>query len=128
MPRSTFFIGIGTPIRPVEHTRTLFGLILLERQLQTSATVAAIRFASRIPCFPVQAFAFPEFTTIARARLRAAQVALTFTGAAQTRLVVNIPATAAGTSDTIKPRSRFTPLSDPFPVPSVLIPQCTAAA
>jgi len=28
MPRSTFFIGIDTPIRPVEQTRTSFSEIL----------------------------------------------------------------------------------------------------
>jgi hypothetical protein len=29
IPRSTFFIGIGTPIRPVEQTSTSFAVIFL---------------------------------------------------------------------------------------------------
>jgi hypothetical protein len=71
--------------------------------------------------------AFPELTTIARANFLAAFRALTFTGAAQTWLVVNIPATAAGMSDTINARSSFRPFSEPFPVPMRLMSQNTAA-
>src|ERR1700736_183896 len=79
IPRSTFFIGIGTPIRPVEHTRTWFGF-----NESAFAVIRAIVSASRIPCAPVAAFAFPEFTTIARAKSLAATFRLTLTGAAQT--------------------------------------------
>ena len=43
-------------------------------------------------------------------------------------LVVNIPAIAAGTSETISARSRFCPFSEPLPVPSSLMSQKTAAA
>ena len=75
----------------------------------------------------MQAFAFPELTTIARAAFRAADFALSLTGAAHTRFVVNIPATAAGTSETIIARSGFRPFSEPLPVPSVLMLQNTAA-
>src|SRR5438270_374915 len=51
-----------------------------------------------------------------------------FTGAAQTWLVVKVPATAAGVSDTISARSRFFPLLEPLPVPRRLISQKTPAA
>src|ERR1035437_2876826 len=101
------------------------------RRSQTAATASAAKcvmlFASSIPCRPVQALAFPEFTTMAWADFRAARFALIFTGAAQTWLLVNIPATVAGTSETIRARSRFFPLSDPLPVPSFLMSQKTAA-
>jgi hypothetical protein len=88
----------------------------------------AILSASRNPGRPVHAFAFPEFTTIARAVFRAAHFALTFTGGAQTLFVVNIPATVAGTSEMIRARSFLRPFSEPWPVPSLLISQKTAAA
>src|SRR5262249_49895547 len=79
IPRSTFFIGIGTPIRPVEQTATSF--LLTESEF---AVISAIRRASFIPCSPVAAFALPEFPTIARAEFLAAHRRLTLTGAAQT--------------------------------------------
>src|SRR5262249_39854251 len=47
----------------------------------------------------------------------------TFTGAAQIWLVVNIPATVAGTSEKISARSRFFPFSEPLPVPRRLMSQ-----
>src|ERR1700690_4342961 len=52
----------------------------------------------------------------------------TFTGAAQTWLVVNMPATVAGASDTMSERSRFWPLSEPLPVPRRLMSQNTPLA
>src|SRR5439155_2646666 len=52
----------------------------------------------------------------------------TFTGAAQTWLVVNIPATVARTSETISARSRFLPFCEPLPVPSRLMSQKTPEA
>src|ERR1700736_390813 len=122
IPRSIFFIGIQTPILPVEQTRTSFSLIA-----SALAASSVMRRASTIPCRPVQALAFPEFTTIARADCFAARCRVIFTGAAQTWLVVNTPATDAGTSDTIKARSRFRPFSEPLPVPSFLMSQKTAA-
>ena len=102
IPRFTFVIGIGTPIRPVEQTRTSRA-----EMPRLFAVICVISLASATPRLPVQAFAFPELTTMARARFPAACFALTFTGAAQTWFVVNIPATAAGTSETISARSRF---------------------
>src|SRR6266404_6663786 len=138
MPRSIFFIGIGTPIRPVEQTRMSCALIFLgssvklDRLKRSSLSSAdavnrIIVWASRSPWRPVQALAFPEFTTIARASSLRACCRLIFTGAAQTWFVVNIPATAAGVSETIKARSRFCPFSEPLPVPSFLMSQKTAA-
>src|ERR1035437_4085387 len=52
----------------------------------------------------------------------------TLTGAAQAWLVVNMPAAAAGASETMRARSRFFPLSEPLPVPRRLMSQKTPAA
>src|SRR2546430_9591265 len=85
-PRSTFFIGISTPIRPVEQTSTSPSL-----NFRAAAAVSVIRFSSAIPLRPVHAFAFPEFTPIARAKYFAARGALHFPDARQTRLPGNNP-------------------------------------
>src|SRR5438874_1891942 len=84
--------------------------------------------ASFQPCLPVQALALPELTTMACAMPFLTRSMQTFTGAAQTWLVVNMPATVAGTSETMSARSRFLPFSDPFPVPSRLMSQKTPEA
>jgi hypothetical protein len=42
--------------------------------------------------------------------------------------VVNIPATMAGTSETISAKSRLLPFSDPFPVPIRFMSQNTPEA
>jgi hypothetical protein len=76
----------------------------------------------------VQAFALPELTTIACAFPDRTLSTHTFTGAAHTWFVVNIPATVAGTLETMSARSRFFPLSEPFPVPNRLMSQNTPAA
>ncbi len=89
---------------------------------------AAISSASFIPCAPVQALALPELTTMAWALPLLTCFRQSFTGAAQTWLVVNIPATVAGASDTINARSSLAPLSEPLPVPSRLMSQNTPAA
>src|SRR5438128_10261120 len=89
MPRLTFFIGIATPIRPVEQTRTSFSLI----DKAFAASWIMLR-ASLIPRGPVAEFAFPQFTTIPRAKAFAAAFRLAFTAAAQICLVVNTPARA----------------------------------
>ena len=52
----------------------------------------------------------------------------TFTGAAQTWLVVNMPAATAGSSETMSARSRLLPLSEPLPVPRRLMSQKTPEA
>ena len=59
------------------------------------------------PCLPVQALALPELTTTAWARPLLTRSTHTFTGAAQAWLVVNMPATVAGTSETMSARSRL---------------------
>src|SRR5438105_15254127 len=135
IPRSIFFICIGTPILPVEQTSTSSAEIrarkldcLKQSSLSSADAVGlAIVWASQSPWRPVHALAFPEFTTIARASSLRACCRLIFTGAAQTWLVVNTPATAAGVSETIKARSRFCPFSEPLPVPTFLMSQKTAA-
>jgi len=99
------------------------GLIFSTRSVNES-----ISSASFIPCFPVQAFALPELTTIACARPFFTRSRHTLTGAAQIWFVVNKPATVAGTFDTISPRSRFCPLSEPLPVPIRFMSQNTPEA
>ena len=71
--------------------------------------------ASSIPNVPVQAFAFPLFTTTAR-NLFLTCFLHTKTGAALTLLVVNIPVPIQSTSDKTTPKSR---------TPSFLIPAAT---
>jgi hypothetical protein len=123
IPALTSSIGNVTPIRPVEPTSAE------PRGNRSACSVkAAISLASLIPCVPVHALAFPEFTTTACAVPFFTRSRQTFTGAAQTWFVVNIPATVDGTSETINARSRFIPLSDPFPVPRRLMSQNTPAA
>src|SRR6266496_5780113 len=58
-------------------------------------------------------------------RTRAAQ---SLTGAAQTWLVVNMPATVAGSSERMNARSGLFPFWDPLPVPRRLISQNTPEA
>src|SRR5438477_375335 len=53
--------GRGTPMTPVLATATSYG-----SQPIFAAAASAIAMASRSPCGPVQAFAFPELTTIPR--------------------------------------------------------------
>src|SRR2546430_11596565 len=84
--------------------------------------------ASFQPCLPVQALALPELTTMACAMPFLTRSMQTFTGAAQTWLVVNMPATVAGTSETMSARSRFLPFAEPFPVPRRLMLQKTPEA
>jgi len=50
------------------------------------------------------------------------------TGAAQTWLVVKVPATVAGESETSRAKSRLSGLCEPLPVPSRLMSQNTPAA
>ena len=62
IPAFNFFIGRNCPMMPVEETRTCEGGISKAR-----AVVFIDATASFIPRFPVHAFAFPLFTTIADA-------------------------------------------------------------
>jgi hypothetical protein len=61
IPRKTFRIGKGTPIRPVEQTKTSCGL-----HFNPTAVATVILLASAIPRTPVQAFALPLFRMTAR--------------------------------------------------------------
>src|SRR5882724_3280780 len=123
MPRFTLGMGRVTPMRPVEATSTWAA-----GTRRIFAVTAAISSASRRPRAPVQALALPELTTMARAVDLFARGRLTLTGAAQTWLVVNSPATAAGVSETMSARSRLLPLLEPLPVPRCLMSQNTPAA
>lgn len=80
-----------------------------------------------MPWRPVQALALPELMTTAWVRPLAVRGMQTLTGAAQIWLVVKRPATAQGTSETMRARSRFWPLSEPLPVPRRLMSQNTPA-
>jgi hypothetical protein len=123
IPARTLSIGNVTPIRPVEPTNAI-----PRGRFSAFSVNSAISIASFIPRCPVHAFALPEFTTMACALPDLNLAMHTFTGAAHTWFVVNIPATVAGTLDTISARSRFLPLSEPFPVPNLFMSQNTPEA
>src|SRR6185503_6095004 len=104
IPGSTAAIrstGSLKPITPVLATATSYG-----EQLRTAAAASAIAIASRSPCSPVQAFALPEFTTIARSGPRSTWRRLTTHGAAMTWLVVNTAAAVQGRSETMSATSK----------------------
>ena len=84
-------MGIGRPITPVEHTATSAGF-----SPRSSATLLHSPLASSTPWAPVHAFAFPLFATMARIFPFRRCSRLTFTQAACTRLVVNVPAETQG--------------------------------
>ena len=63
MPTSSASMGIGIPMRPVEHTSTSSGATP-----SPSAVSSHMRAASRRPGSPVAAFALPELDTTAAAR------------------------------------------------------------
>ena len=92
--------GRGTPIRPVEQTRTCSGW----RPVR-SAAAAAMRRAVARPASPVQALALPLFKTMAWIFPFLRCSIETRTGAAFTTLVVKVAAAAAGISETIRHRS-----------------------
>src|SRR6267378_450513 len=85
----------GTPMTPVEQTKTSSGL-----QPRRFAVSATVRTAAACPAAPVAQLALPAFTTTARMRpFDARKCALEIsTGAATTRFCVNTPAAEAGTS------------------------------
>src|SRR6185437_3008763 len=100
MPASTFVMGSACPMMPFEE-----GSTSIASQLATCAASAHIRLASFSPCFPVQALAFPAFTTIALRRPSATCSRPTLTGAAKTLLVVKAAAADARRSQTKSPTS-----------------------
>ena len=114
MPRSTASIGRGLPITPVEQTTTSPA-----EMPSACAVAAAMARASCMPRAPVQAFALPELTTIARARPSARCSRESTTGAAARRLRVKAPAALALPSQATRARSG---------APEALIPQVTPAA
>ena len=93
-------MGSGTPMTPVEHTSTSWGL-----QLSADATSAVMASAFRMPGSPVAALELPELTMTARAESEGTRWRDTMTGAPQTLLVVKTPAAAAGRSETKSARS-----------------------
>src|ERR1700744_483306 len=94
----------GKPITPVEHTKTCEE----SRSVSSCATFRDVASEAEYPSEPVQQFALPELTTTARIfpRDRRKWACDRRTGAACTRLVVNIAAAVAGVSLTRRPRSR----------------------
>ena len=103
-------MGSATPITPVDATSTS------ATEHRTSRAVsAAMSRAARRPSSPVQAFAHPLLTTIARTTPPLALKCSRETriGAACARFVVNTAAAVAGVSDTSSARSR--PLSALMP-------------
>ncbi len=98
---SIFSTGSSCPITPVEQTSTSCG-----DSPSAAAAAACIRSAfSRSR--GAQQLAFPALMITARAAPRATTCRLSRTGAAFTSLVVNTPATFAGTSETSSARSGF---------------------
>ena len=96
-------IGRNCPITPVDATRTS-----LSSAPTADAAALTIVQASRMPRSPVQAFALPLLTTIARMEVERASCSFTTTiGAAFTTLVVTTAAAVAGGSDTSRQRSSF---------------------
>ena len=93
-------MGSGTPITPVDATRTN-----PVGRSSASAARRAISAASARPASPVQALALPLLTTIACARPAEIARCVYRTGAALTRFVVKTPAADAGTSATRSARS-----------------------
>ena len=100
MPDSTFASGSGTPMMPVLATRNRPGAAPAH-----SAAIFDMRRASRRPFAPVQALAFPAFTTTPRTGPCFRSSRSNRTGAACTRLVVKTAAATAGRSVRIRPRS-----------------------
>ncbi len=101
MPTSSASMGIGMPMRPVEHTSTSSGAMP-----RPSAVSSHIRTASRRPGSPVAAFALPELNTTAAARPFARWRREIWTGAACARFVVNTPAAVAGTPSSVARSAR----------------------
>ena len=116
MPWATRSIGMGTPIRPVEQTRTSFGF-----NPRRSAVSAHMVRASLRPFSPVQALAFPLLRITARFAPALRCSAEMRTGAALTLLVVKVAAEVAGDSE--KTTATSSRVTLPF-----LIPQPEAPA
>ena len=116
MPVSTAAMGSGTPMRPVEQTRTSSG-----GQPSAVAVTSHMRRAWARPGAPVAALAFPALRTTAAACPSVRLLRLTCTGAAATRLVVNTPAAVTGRRSAVATSARSGS-------PLALTPQATPAA
>ncbi len=88
-PGSSRSIGSRSPMSPVEQMATSAA-----ETPSSSATCSAVRWVSRKPSGPVQAFAPPEFSTTASTRPSDTTCRDQTTGAAWTRLVVKTAAAA----------------------------------
>src|SRR6202166_5334064 len=100
--RNIFSSGSGTPITPVEHTKSSSGW--QPKRLAASATV---RCAAACPAVAVAQLALPAFTTTPRIRpfdLRRFSLEIS-TGAAATRFCVKTAAAEAGSSLHRSPKS-----------------------
>src|SRR5699024_3304594 len=91
IPFSTLSVGKGSPISPVDATRTSSTGIF-----NNSAVFSAIATAPRHPASPVHALALPELTTIAWAFPFLICSRLSLTGSAHTTFRVNTAAAEAG--------------------------------
>ena len=91
IPASITAIGNSRPITPVEQTS-----ICRASWPSAPAARAVMRRASSRPCWPVQALALPEQMTMPRTSLAGSRSRQTWTGAAQTRFCVKVPAATAG--------------------------------
>ena len=100
-PARIFAIGRGSPITPVDETRTSSAL-----QPMALPAAAAMAAASRRPRSPMAVFEQPLLATIARARPAAARGRDHSTGAPTMVDFVKTPATEAGSSLTIIAKSR----------------------
>ena len=115
IPLAMRSIGMGTPIRPVEQTRTSF--CLSPKRFAAAAHMAP---ASLSPPSPVQALAFPLLRITARLPPALRCSAETRTGAALTLLVVNVAAEAAGDSE--KTTATSSRVTLPFLIPHPAAP------
>ena len=115
IPASTLSMGMGSPIRPVEHTATS-----VPATPSACAVASAIACASLSPWAPLHAFALPALMTSAWSDPSAIIFCDHFTGAALTRLRVKTPAALnSGPSLTTSAMSDF---------PDGLIPAVVAPA
>ena len=119
-PRS-LSTGNGTPITPVDATITSSGA-----HPRAFASASAVATASRSPCAPVHALAFPALMMTARAMPPAIWRRETVTGAAATWLVVKTPAAGTGFSATTSARSRFPSALSPAATPEAVKPSGAA--
>jgi len=124
MPGRMMSIRRGTPMRPVEQTRKVSGATP-----NCWAAWTAMAWASRRPCLPVQALAWPLLTTMPWATpILATRSASSRTVAALTWLVVKVPARTAGTSEKKRAMSGLRLFLSPATMPAARNPAGSVAA